>query len=106
MPSSGRPPTSSRLSLRPERPERRGGALLRGHPASRGYGSRARRRAASTATRAASRGAVGVWIDFVCPYCLLGERVIRAATEGLDVDVVWMPFELRPQPTTHLRATH
>ncbi|MDR7037948.1 putative DsbA family dithiol-disulfide isomerase [Methylobacterium sp. BE186] len=44
-----------------------------------------------------------MWIDFVCPYCLLGEHVIRAASEGLEVDLVWMPFELRPYPTPTLR---
>ncbi|MEA1835132.1 DsbA family protein [Methylobacterium durans] len=58
---------------------------------------------ASTAADKGSRAAIRVWIDFVCPYCLLGERVIRAATEGLEVDVVWMPFELRPYPTPTLR---
>ena len=44
-----------------------------------------------------------VWIDFVCPYCLLGEQVITRAIEGLDVDVAWMPFELREYPTPALR---
>lgn len=58
---------------------------------------------ASTAAKTSSRATIRVWIDFVCPYCLLGERVIRAATEGLEVDVVWMPFELRPYPTPTLR---
>lgn len=56
-----------------------------------------------TATVKPARTKIRVWIDFVCPYCLLGERVIRAATEGLEVDVVWMPFELRPYPTPTLR---
>ena len=58
---------------------------------------------ASTAEEEGSRANIRVWIDFVCPYCLLGEGVIRAATEGLAVDVVWMPFELRPYPTPTLR---
>lgn len=44
-----------------------------------------------------------VWIDFVCPFCLLGEQVVRKATESLDVDIVWMPFELREYPTPTLR---
>jgi Predicted dithiol-disulfide isomerase involved in polyketide biosynthesis len=44
-----------------------------------------------------------VWIDFVCPYCCLGEAAIRQATAGLDVEVVWMPFELRPPPAPPLR---
>jgi len=58
---------------------------------------------ASTAAKTASRATIRVWIDFVCPYCFLGERVIHAATEGLEVDVVWMPIELRPYPTPTLR---
>lgn len=58
---------------------------------------------ASTAAEEVSRATIRVWIDFVCPYCLLGEHFIRAATKGLEVDVVWMPFELRPYPTPTLR---
>jgi predicted DsbA family dithiol-disulfide isomerase len=50
-----------------------------------------------------ARTKIHVWIDFVCPYCLLGEQLIRAAIDGLDVDIVWMPFELRPYPTPTLR---
>ena len=58
---------------------------------------------AKAAVETGPRATLRVWIDFVCPYCLLGEQVIRAATEGLAVDVVWMPFELRPYPTPTLR---
>jgi predicted DsbA family dithiol-disulfide isomerase len=57
----------------------------------------------SAAVEEVSRATIRVWIDFVCPYCLLGEQLIRAATNGLEVDVVWMPFELRPYPTPTLR---
>jgi predicted DsbA family dithiol-disulfide isomerase len=46
---------------------------------------------------------IQVWIDFVCPFCLLGETVIRKAIEGLDVEIEWMPFELRAYPTPTLR---
>ncbi|KQP02743.1 DsbA family protein [Methylobacterium sp. Leaf93] len=56
-----------------------------------------------TATVKPARTKIRVWIDFVCPYCLLGEQLIQAAIDGLDVDVVWMPFELRPYPTPTLR---
>jgi predicted DsbA family dithiol-disulfide isomerase len=52
---------------------------------------------------ATRRTSVRIWIDFVCPYCLLGEQVVRKAIEGLDVDIVWMPFELREYPTPTLR---
>lgn len=58
---------------------------------------------ASTTTNTGYRGTIRVWIDFVCPYCLLGKKVIQTATEGLEVDIVWMPFELRPYPTPTLR---
>lgn len=56
-----------------------------------------------TVTVKPARTTIHVWIDFVCPYCLLGEQLIRAATDGLEVDVVWMPFELRPYPAPTLR---
>lgn len=46
---------------------------------------------------------IQLWIDFVCPYCLLGEVVIQEAIKGLDVNVEIMPFELRPYPTPTLR---
>ena len=46
---------------------------------------------------------IRVWIDFVCPFCLLGESVIRKAIDGLDVHIEWMPFELRAYPTPTLR---
>src|SRR5690606_24479802 len=46
---------------------------------------------------------IRVWSDYVCPFCLLAEGPIHEATEGLDVTVEWMPFELRPHPTPTLR---
>ena len=46
---------------------------------------------------------IQVWIDFVCPFCLLGETVIRKAIAGLNVEIEWMPFELRAYPTPTLR---
>jgi predicted DsbA family dithiol-disulfide isomerase len=56
-----------------------------------------------TAAVKPARTMIRVWIDFVCPYCLLGKQLIQIATDGLEVDVVWMPFELRPFPTPTLR---
>jgi predicted DsbA family dithiol-disulfide isomerase len=44
-----------------------------------------------------------IWIDFVCPYCFLAEKPLQEATRGLDVEVEWMPFELRPHPNPTLR---
>jgi len=46
---------------------------------------------------------IKVWIDFVCPYCLLGKKVLEEAASGLNVDIEMMPFELRAYPTPTLR---
>ena len=46
---------------------------------------------------------IQVWTDFVCPFCLLGEATIEKAIEGLEVEIEWMPFELRPYPTPTLK---
>lgn len=46
---------------------------------------------------------VRVWIDFVCPYCFLAEGPLREATQGLNVILEWMPFELRPYPQPTLQ---
>lgn len=51
----------------------------------------------------ATKPVMKVWIDFVCPYCLLAESTIIQATEGLNCETEWMPFELRPSPTPTLR---
>ena len=50
-----------------------------------------------------SKQVMKVWIDFVCPFCLLAESLIQKAIEGVDVDIQWMPFELREYPTPTLR---
>ena len=46
---------------------------------------------------------IQVWTDFVCPFCLLGESIIEKAVEGLNIEIEWMPFELRPYPTPTLK---
>lgn len=46
---------------------------------------------------------VFIWTDFVCPYCLIGEQLISEALKGLNVEIVWLPLELRPYPTPTLR---
>jgi predicted DsbA family dithiol-disulfide isomerase len=50
-------------------------------------------------------GKVGlkVWSDYVCPFCMLAEGPLHEATHDLDVEIEWMPFELRPHPTPTLR---
>ncbi|MYT39137.1 thioredoxin domain-containing protein [Streptomyces sp. SID8356] len=46
---------------------------------------------------------IKIWSDYVCPFCMLAEGPIEEAIKdvGVDVEVEWMPFELRahPQPT-------
>jgi predicted DsbA family dithiol-disulfide isomerase len=46
---------------------------------------------------------IRVYSDYVCPFCFLAEFPLRQAIEGRDVDVEWMPFELRPEPNPTLR---
>ncbi|MEU9674906.1 MULTISPECIES: DsbA family oxidoreductase [Streptomyces] len=46
---------------------------------------------------------IKIWSDYVCPFCMLAEGPVEEAIKdvGVDVEVEWMPFELRahPQPT-------
>lgn len=46
---------------------------------------------------------IRVYSDYVCPYCFLAEKPLQEAIEGKDVEVEWMPFELRPYPAETLR---
>lgn len=46
---------------------------------------------------------VQVYSDYVCPFCFLAEQPLKEAIKGKDVDVEWMPFELRPYPNETLR---
>ncbi|MDF2439018.1 MAG: hypothetical protein JWN98_2 [Abditibacteriota bacterium] len=41
---------------------------------------------------------IEVYSDYVCPYCLLAKAPLQEAVEGQDVEIEWMPFELRPYP--------
>jgi predicted DsbA family dithiol-disulfide isomerase len=38
------------------------------------------------------------YYDVVCPYSYLESRVLEAAEDAGDVEVEWLPFELRPPP--------
>jgi predicted DsbA family dithiol-disulfide isomerase len=46
---------------------------------------------------------IEVYSDYVCPFCYLAEFPLREAIRGKDVEVEWMPFELRPEPQRTLR---
>lgn len=39
---------------------------------------------------------VEVWSDPICPWCFIGKRRLAKAVAGLDVQVVWRPFQLNP----------
>lgn len=46
---------------------------------------------------------ISVYSDYVCPYCFLAEFPLQQAAESRDVEIEWMPFELRPAPAETLR---
>lgn len=46
---------------------------------------------------------IQVWSDYVCPFCMLAEGPLEEATNDLDVEIEWKPFELRPHPQPTLR---
>lgn len=45
---------------------------------------------------------IKVYSDYVCPFCFVGKAAFEEAIKGKDVDVEWMPFELRPSPSPQL----
>jgi predicted DsbA family dithiol-disulfide isomerase len=51
---------------------------------------------------------VRFYYDVVCPYSYLESRVIEAAENAGDVEVEWLPFELRPapKPLLEVRGNH
>ncbi len=51
-----------------------------------------------------SSNAIVVYTDYVCPYCLLAETVIRRTIKDQDVPIEWRPYELRPDPEPTLRV--
>ncbi|WP_142828488.1 DsbA family oxidoreductase [Planococcus soli] len=46
---------------------------------------------------------VRVYSDYVCPFCFLADQPLEQAIQGKDVEVEWMPFELRPYPNATLK---
>lgn len=45
---------------------------------------------------------IKVYADFICPFCYLGEETLEQAINGKDVNIQWMPFELRPEPSQRI----
>jgi predicted DsbA family dithiol-disulfide isomerase len=46
---------------------------------------------------------IKVYSDYVCPFCFLAEQPLEEAIKGKDVEVEWMPYELRPYPNETLK---
>ncbi|MFJ7414740.1 DsbA family protein [Streptomyces sp. NPDC098077] len=50
---------------------------------------------------------IKIWSDYVCPFCMLAEGPVEEAIKDVgaeaEVEVEWMPFELRPHPQPTLR---
>jgi predicted DsbA family dithiol-disulfide isomerase len=46
---------------------------------------------------------IKVFSDYVCPYCFLAEFPLAAPMQDKDVEVEWLPFELRPAPQPTLK---
>lgn len=46
---------------------------------------------------------IEVFSDYVCPFCYLAEQPLADAVEGRAVEVMWQPFELRPEPAPTLQ---
>lgn len=46
---------------------------------------------------------IDVFVDYVCPFCLLVEPAIEELKRDRDVEVTIRPFELRPDPVPTLR---
>ncbi|WP_139488490.1 DsbA family oxidoreductase [Brevibacillus dissolubilis] len=47
---------------------------------------------------------VQVYSDYVCPFCFIAEVPLEQAIQGKDVEVEWMPYELRSYPAETLRV--
>ena len=49
---------------------------------------------------------IKIYSDYVCPFCFLAEDPLSQAVNSFndrDIDIQWMPFELRPYPTPTLK---
>lgn len=45
---------------------------------------------------------VKIYSDYVCPFCFLGKDQFEKAAEGKEIEIEWMPYELRPRPSQQL----
>src|SRR5262245_50719827 len=51
---------------------------------------------------------VRLYYDVVCPYSYMESRAVEAAEDAGEVEVEWLPFELRPpaRPLLEVRGDH
>lgn len=53
--------------------------------------------------KASQMASITVYSDYVCPYCLLAEKVLSDVIGERDIRITWRAFELRPDPVPTLR---
>lgn len=46
---------------------------------------------------------IKAYSDYVCPFCFLAKQPLEEAMKGKNVEIEWMPFELRPYPNETLK---
>ena len=46
---------------------------------------------------------IKIYSDYVCPFCMLAENPLEQAIHDRDVELEWMPYELRPFPQPTLK---
>ncbi|NQY92743.1 MAG: DsbA family protein [Campylobacteraceae bacterium] len=45
-----------------------------------------------------------IYSDYVCPFCLIAEKIVEEVIKEKDITIQWKPFELRPYPTPTLKV--
>ena len=45
-----------------------------------------------------------IYSDYVCPFCLIAEKIVEEVIKEKDIKIQWKPFELRPYPTPTLKV--
>lgn len=45
-----------------------------------------------------------IYTDYVCPFCLIAEKIVKDVIKEKDINIQWKPFELRPYPIPTLKV--
>jgi len=45
-----------------------------------------------------------IYTDYVCPFCLIAEKIVKDVIKEDDILIQWKPFELRPFPIPTLKV--